>query len=317
MTIRDEKYYIGIDVSKSFLDVYILPLKKSLRFSNDIRGIRKLTKELSLLSSVFVVMEATGGYERAVAQSLSKKGVSVAIVNPRQIRDFAKALGRLAKTDELDAEVIAMFGERLQPTARVMCNEEQQALADYNSRRRQLIEMLTMEKNRMDKASKGIKKSLKVIIKTLEQELKEINKILEESIQAEPESAEKSDLLRTIKGVGSVVATSLIAELPELGQLSAKQISALVGLAPFNRDSGVLRGRRSIWGGRAAIRRTLYMAALVASKHNTQIKRFYERLCEAGKKKKVALVACMHKLLIIMNAMIKHGQPWEPNRAVV
>ena len=315
MTTQSEKCYIGIDVSKALLDVYILPSKERMQFQNDRKGIRKLVKKMQLFSFSAIVMEATGGYEKQASQSLAKENFAVSVVNPRQIRDFAKALGRLAKTDAIDAEVIALFADKIQPPANVVCNEEQQALADYTARRRQLVEMITMEKNRLEKSSKIIKKSIKSMIKTLEKELEAINTALEKSIQADPASAEKSALLKSIKGVGSAVAAILVSELPELGQLNAKQISALVGLAPFNRDSGTLRGQRSVWGGRASVRATLFMAGLVATRYNSQIKQFYERLCKAGKKKKVALVACMHKLLIIMNAMIKEGKPWEPDRA--
>lgn len=313
MTTQDEKSYIGIDVSKAMLDVFILPLKQQLQFENNVQGIQKLRAKLQSFPSSLVVMEATGGYERPVAQALAKAELAVSVNNPRQIRDFAKALGKLAKTDQIDAQVIALFAEKIQPLPNVTCNEEQQKLAENNARRRQLVDMITMEKNRLDKASKAIKKSIQRIIKTLEKELNDINTTLAKCIQDDPAYAEKSALLQTIKGVGTVVAAGLVAELPELGTVGEKQISALVGLAPYNRDSGTLRGKRSVWGGRATVRSTLYMATLVAIRHNGQIRSFYNRLCAAGKRKKVAIVACMHKLLIIMNAMIKHAQPWRPN----
>lgn len=316
MTIQDEKCYIGIDVSKAILDVYILPCKKYMQFKNDAKGIQKLREKLKSFSQASIVMEATGGYEKPVAQSLQKAGFNVAVVNPRHIRDFAKALGKLAKTDRIDAEVIALFAEKMQPPTNVMYNENQQNLAELNARRRQIIEMITMEKNRLDKASNELKKSIQRIIKALEKELQAINEALEKSIQNDADYAQKNTLLKSIKGVGSVVAVGIIAELPELGNVTAKQISALAGLAPYNRDSGTMRGKRTIWGGRVSVRTTLYMATLVAMKHNPQIKSFYERLCNAGKLKKVAITACMHKLLVIMNAMIKHGESWRMATAI-
>jgi transposase len=315
MTILNQKCYVGMDVSKTILDVYILPDKKYMQFKNDTKGIQKLIGKLKFFSHAFVVMEATGGYEKLAAQSLQKADLSVSVVNPRLLRDFAKALGKLAKTDRIDAEVIALFGEKMQPQANGIYNENQQKLADLHARRRQIIEMITMEKNRLDKASGDLKKSIQRIIKALEKELTAINDALEKSIQKDDGYAQKNRLLKSIKGVGPVVAAGIIAELPEIGTLRAKQISALAGLAPYNRDSGTLRGKRTIWGGRASVRATLYMATLVATRYNPQIKNFYERLCNAGKKKKVALTACMHKLLIIMNAMIKKGELWRETTA--
>lgn len=310
MVIKAEKSYVGIDISKSILDVYILPCEKYMQFENSTKGIKKLTSKMKSFSPLIIQMEATGGYEKAVAQSLSDNGFTIAVTNPRQIRDFAKALGRLAKTDQIDAKTIAMFAEKVQPKATILCNKNQQKMTDLNARRRQLIEMITMEKNRLDKASKELKPSILRIIKILEKELEAINKALQELIANDEEYARKNDLLQSIKGVGPAVAASMIADLPELGQAASKQISALAGLAPYNRDSGTLRGKRTIWGGRASIRCSLFMATLTAIRYNAQIKSFYERLCCAGKQKKVAIVACMHKLLIIMNAMIKHNEEW-------
>ena len=310
MTSLIEKCYVGIDVSKSNLDVYILSKKSFIQFKNSVAGIKKLIKTVQALSNVLVVMESTGGYEKQAANALAKENISTAIANPRQVRDFAKALGKLAKTDRIDAEVIALFAEKIQPKVLVTYDENQQKLAEYNSRRHQLIDMITMETNRLDKVSKGIKKSLQHIIKLLQKELEKINESLKKIVQNDDKYARKDMLLQTIKGVGPAVAIGLIADLPELGSLNAKQISALAGLAPLNRDSGNMRGRRTIWGGRAPVRRVLYMAALVAARHNDRIKAFYKRLCAAGKAKKVALTACMHKLLIIMNSMVKNDQVW-------
>jgi transposase len=310
MTIQNDKCYIGIDVSKARLDVHTLPEKRYMQFENNVSGIRKLIKKVKLFSDVLVVMESTGGYEKPVAQALAKENISVAVINPRQIKNFARALGKLAKTDQLDAEVIAIFAEKMQPKANVTCDENQQELAEINARRRQLIDMITMEKNRLDKASKDMKKSILLVIKLLQKELEKINQSLARIIQSYPEYSRKDELLQTINGVGSATTAGLIADLPELGSLSAKEISALAGVAPLNRDSGTLRGKRTIWGGRASVRRTLYMATLVATRFNKKIKAFYDKLCNAGKLKKVAIIACMHKLLIIMNAMIKNDQPW-------
>lgn len=310
MTIQNKKCYIGIDVSKKILDVYILSERRFMQFENNMTGIQKLIKKFKIFSDVLIVMESTGGYEKLVAQTLAKENIAVAVINPRQIRDFAKALGILAKTDRIDAEVIALFGEKIQPKENVTYAENQQKFVEKNTRRRQLIDMITMEKNRLDKASKEMGKSIQYIIKLLQKELEKINQSLEKIIQSDPEYSRIDKLLQTIKGVGSVTIAGIIADLPELGSLSAKEISALAGVAPLNRDSGTLRGKRTIWGGRASVRQTLYMATLVATRYNKTIKAFYERLCNAGKQKKVAIIACMHKLLIIMNAMIKNDQPW-------
>ena len=308
--VQDEKCYIGIDVSKAILDVYVLPCGKHMQFKNDARDIKKLSEKVKLFPQAAVVLEATGGYEKPVVLALQKLELNISVVNPRLIRDFAKALGKLAKTDKIDAEVIALFAEKMRPRTNAVFNENQQKLAGLNTRRRQIIDMITMERNRLDKVDGELKKSIQRIIKVLEKELEAINEALEKSIQNDANHAQKNKLLKSIKGVGSVVAAGIIADLPELGNVSARQISALAGLAPYNRDSGTLRGKRTIWGGRASVRTMLYMAALVATRHNPQIKNFYNRLCNAGKQKKVALTACMHKLLIIMNAMIKNGELW-------
>lgn len=316
MMIQDKKCYIGIDVSKNFLDIFFSSNKKHMQFKNDEIGVKKMVEKIKLFSPELIIMEATGGYEQLAANSLSNAELSVSVTNPRQIRDFAKALGKLAKTDQIDAEIIALFAEKIQPPANVVYNENQQQLSERNARRRQLVDMIGMEKNRLDKSSKEVKKSIQRVIKILEKELEDINKALQVAIQNDKETMRKNALLKSIKGVGEVIAAGIIADLPELGQANAKQISALVGLAPYNRDSGAQRGIRTTWGGRSTVRATLYMAALVATRHNSQIKVFYKRLCDAGKKKKVALVACMHKLLIIMNTMIKNNEPWRTPIAI-
>src|SRR5581483_6407407 len=259
MTIQDEKHHIGIDVSKAILDVYILPCKKYMQLRNDPKDIRKLIRKLQAFSSVSVVMEATGGYEKPVAQGLQQAGIEVSVINPRQIRDFAKSLGKLAKTDQVDAQVIALFAEKIEPRASAIISKTQQDLSALNARRRQLIDMIIMEKNRLDKVNPRIKKSILKIIKMLEKELKTINDELEQTIQADTEYAKRSALLKSIKGVGPACATGILAEMPELGTMGARQISALAGLAPFNRDSGTKRGQRTVWGGRASVRCALYM----------------------------------------------------------
>ena len=291
MASQIEKCYIGIDVSKNVFDIFILPFHKYMQFRNDLQGVKKFLRKVKTFSQALIVMESTGGYEKHLAQTLAKQKLAVAVVNPLRVRNFAKALGKLAKTDRIDAQTIALFAQKMQPTTRVTCNEQQQVLAALHARRSQLIEMVVMEKNRLDKASPALKKSIQRIIKTLEKELQTINNALQQAIQANIDLQHKQVLLQTINGVGEVVANGMIATLPELGQLSAKQITALAGLAPYNRDSGTFRGQRTISGGRDSVRRILYMAALVAIRYNQTIATFYQRLCLAGKKKKVAIIA--------------------------
>lgn len=311
MTKNNEKCYIGIDVSKAYLDIFVSRSKQWLQFENNANGIKKIIKKFKSYSKILIVMESTAGYERILAQELAKANLAAVVANPRKVRDFAKSLGILAKTDRIDAKVIALYAEKIQPEPNVIYDKNQAKLAEYSARRKQLVDMITAEKNRLDKVSKEMQKSIKQIIKLLEKELEKINAVIAKIIKENREYQRKNELLQTICGVGAVSAAGMIAELPELGNLSAKEISALAGLAPLNRDSGTMRGKRIIWGGRASVRCGLYMATLVATKHNAKIKAFYKKLCVAGKQKKVALIACMHKLLIIMNAMIKHNQPWQ------
>lgn len=309
MASQEDKIYIGVDVSKNNLDVYIHPLKQELRFSNDKEGLKKLLKSLPKKVKL-IVFEATGGYERLAVQMLSKAKKPVAVVNPRQVRDFAKAMGKLAKTDGIDAAVIALFAEKIEPPLKAPVDEKQQQLADYRARRKQLIDIIVMEKNRLHQSSKVIKKSIEKTISFLNRELESIDEMLRKNISEDPEWSRKDKLLQSVRGVGPVVSATLITELPELGAFKHKQISALVGVAPFNQDSGARVGHRKVWGGRAPIRSILYMATLSACRVNPQIKAFYQRLCASGKKKKVALTACMRKLLVIMNAMLKTNQAW-------
>jgi transposase len=312
MTSLPEKIYVGIDVSKSTLDVYIHPTKKTVKVSNDEVGFKKLKEYLSEQVTL-VVMEASGGYEKQVFKQLSGFGIPVAVVNPRQIRNFAKALGHLAKTDRVDARIIAQFAEKIEPRVTPVKEKKQETLVELKTRRTQLVDMITMEKNRLDKSNKNIKKNIEKTIKFLEKQLKALNETLQQAIAEDAELYKKDKLLQSIKGVGPVVSATILADLPELGTLDQRKIAALVGVAPFNQDSGRYEGERKVWGGRASVRSILYMAALVASRSNPKIKAFYKRLCEAGKKKKVALTACMGKLLVTMNAILKTGIPWQAN----
>ncbi|HVR56341.1 MAG TPA: IS110 family transposase [Pseudolabrys sp.] len=302
--------FIGIDVSKARLDVAIRPSAEKLSVSNDEAGIQALVTRLSEIKPALIVLEATGGLERSVSGTLGSAQLPVVVVNPRQVRDFAKALGQLAKTDRIDAEVLARFAEAIRPPLRPLPDKVSLELRSLIARRRQLIEMMVAEKNRLSTASKAVRKRIEAHIRWLETELDRADKDLDHSIRQSPIWCENEDLLRSVPSVGPVVSRTLLAELPELGRLNRKQIAALVGIAPLNCDSGTFRGRRGIWGGRASVRAVLYMAALVASRRNSVIRNFYKRLRDKGKAPKVALVACMHKLLTILNAMIKHKTRW-------
>jgi transposase len=259
-----------------------------------------------------VILEATGGLELEVAQALQEQGLALSIINPRQARDFAKASGKLAKTDRIDAAVLAHFGEAMRPTVTVLASANEQALQEAVTRRRQLVEMLTAEKNRQSSLRGKMRQSVDEHLEWLETRIRELDDEIEQLSQAQEQWRSRIALLSSVPGIGKVIATTLIAALPELGQVSDKRISALVGVAPLNRDSGKYRGTRTIWGGRAHVRAALYMGALVAVRHNPVLKSFYARLVSQGKAKKAALVACMHKLLRILNAMIRDGKPWQP-----
>src|SRR5215217_1025528 len=279
--------------------------------SNESAGMETLLARLAEERPALVILEATGGFERPVAAALAAAGLPIAVVNPRQARDFARATGRLAKTDRIDAQILARFAQAVRPAPRPVPEEEAQALAEITARRRQVVGMLTAEKNRLGAATtKPVRKRLQAHVRWLEKELSCTDGDLEEAIAKSPTWRENEELLRGVPGVGPVVARTLLAELPELGSLPPKQLTALVGVAPLNRDSGAFRGRRAVWGGRATVRAALYMGALVATRHNPQIKELYERLLGAGKPRKVALVACMRKLLIILNAMLKNRTRW-------
>lgn len=302
--------YVGIDVSKAHLDVSIRPTGSQWRASNTEAGIGQVVSQLKDASPQLVVMEATGGIEAPLSAALLAANLPVVVVNPRQIRDFAKATGRLAKTDTLDAEVIAHFAEAVRPEVRPLPDSQGQQLSAILSRRRQLVGMLTSEKNRLSTAPKSVRKGILSHIDWLKNALADVDRELRDSLRKSPAYRDKDNLLKSIKGIGPVTSITLIAELPELGRLNRNQIAALVGVAPLNRDSGSFRGRRAIWGGRGRVRATLYMSTLVAVRFNSVIKAFYQRLLSAGKPKKVALTACMRKLLLIANAMVKNGTRW-------
>ena len=305
-----ELRWIGIDVSKDRLDVASEPRGEIWSVPNDEEGHRALVSRLGDLAPHLVVLEATGGWELLAAAALGTARLPVAVVNPRQVRDFARAMGRLAKTDRLDAEVLALFAARVRPEPRPLPDPAAQALGALVARRRQVVEMLTAERNRLGRTLPGLRPRVEAHIQWLREELQSLEGDLAQALRPSPLWREKDDLLRGVPGIGPVVSLTLLADLPELGTLGRKQIAALVGVAPLNRDSGAMRGKRSVWGGRAHVRAALYMATLVATRWNPVVGAFYQRLLSAGKAKKVALVACMHKLLTILNAMLKHGTPW-------
>jgi transposase len=312
--------YVGIDVAKAELVVAARPTGDAWTLANDPAGIRELVGRLTMLAPTLVVLEATGGYELAAVAALAAAGLPIVVVNPRQVRDFARATGELAKTDGIDARLLALFAERIRPEVRPLADEALEALDALLTRRRQLLEMLIAERNRQGqvfgRGTKAVKQSLKAHISYLERELRTTDTELGRAVRESPVWREKEELYRSVPGVGRVVALALLAELPELGQLNRKQIAKLAGVAPLARDSGTLRGRRMIHGGRASLRASLYMAALVASRRNPVIRGFYQRLLAGGKPKKLALTACMRKLLTILNAMARTNTPWNMELAL-
>lgn len=302
--------FIGIDVSKDWLDVHVLDGFTD-RCENTPAGLRGLVERLSELVAERIVLEATGGYERLAAAELAAAGLPVVVVNPRQVRDFAKAVGKLAKTDRIDAEVLARFAQAVHPELRPLLDESQQKLREILARRSQLMDMRTMESNRLKQThTKRIRADVETVVAFLNQRLEAIDKDLDQLIQDSPAWQEKTDLLKSVPGIGDQTARTLVAELTELGSSSRQQIAALVGVAPMNRDSGLQRGRRTTIGGRATVRKALYMATLVATRYNPVIRAHYQKLLGTGKQKKVALVACMRKMLTILNAMLRKRQAW-------
>lgn len=309
--MRDVPCFIGIDVAKAQLDIAIRPSGERWAVPNDAGDIMTLVERLQALHPALIVLEATGGWERAVTSALATAGLPVVVVNPRQVRDFARATGQLAKTDALDARALAHFADVIRPTPRPLPDAQTQELRALLGRRQQLVVMRTAEQNRLTGTSTRLITDIEAHVAWLNARIATLDNDLEILLRASPVWRENDDLLQSAPGIGPVCARTLLLELPELGTLNRQQIAALVGVAPLNCDSGTLRGRRTIWGGRAHVRTMLYMGTLVATRYNPRIKAFYQRLLAAGKLKKVALTACMHKFLTILNAMLKHRTPWQ------
>ena len=307
--------FVGIDVSKAWVDVAVRPTGEAWRVDQDQEGVEALVLRLQAMSPQCIVMEATGGYEAPIAAALGAAGLPVAVVNPRQVRDFARSQGKLAKTDRLDAAVIAHFGQASGVTGQALRSPEARALEGLVARRRQIIQMRTAEQQRRQRALPVVREGIEEVIALLNRQVKEIDDELGRRLRESPLWREREDLLRSVPGIGPATVFSLLAELPELGSLDRREAAAVVGVAPLNRDSGKHRGSRRCWGGRGRGRAALYMAALVGVRYNPTLKEFYERLLRAGKPKKVALTACMRKLLTILNAMLKHHTAWNPQTA--
>jgi transposase len=301
--------YAGVDVAQAYLDAAV-DGSAPWRVANDAAGVAALVATLAALGPALVVLEATGGLEAVLAAELAGAGVPVAVVNPRQVRDFARATGQLAKTDALDARVLARFAAAVRPEPRALPDAAAAELRALVARRRQLVEMLTAERNRLRATSTALRPRIEAHVRFLRAAIAELDRDLDAAVRAGPLWREKEDLLRSVPGVGPVVSATLLAELPELGALGPKQLAALVGVAPLNRDSGIRRGTRAVWGGRASVRAALYMAALVAVRHNPAIRAVHARLRAAGKPPKVALVACMRKLLLTLNAILRDRTAW-------
>ena len=306
--------YVGIDISKDNLDLCQLPQETAARFDYNDDDLRKLVTYLKRRKPTLIVMEATGGYEARIAAELSAARLPVAVVNPAQVRNYAKALGILAKTDSLDAKVLARFAQDTKPEARRLPDPEERALKALVHRRKQLTDMLVAEKNRLSRApSNDVRTSLNEHLGFIKKQIRELDDQIKTSIRNSPAWREKDDLLQSMPGIGPTTSHTLLATLPELGRLNRRQIASLIGVAPMNRDSGAYRGRRMISGGRKSVRNALYMATLVACQHNPDIKAFYQKLTGAGKKKKVAITACMRKMIVILNTMMKYQQHYRTN----
>jgi transposase len=306
------EHFIGIDVSKDHLDIAIRPIQEKLRVLNNDEGVHIVVERLRQLNPVLIVLEATGRYHRLVLGQLLAAGLPAIAINPRQARDFAGATGQLAKTDRIDAQVLAEFAEKIRPELRSMPDEATQELEALSTRRRQLVGILSSEKNRIHTAPKAVRPRIQKHIHWLEKEILQLEKELDRRIRSSPAWREKEDLLRTCKGIGPVTTQTMLSCLPELGTLSGRRISALVGVAPFADDTGNYKGKRRIRGGRLDVRAVLYMATLAAIRHNHVIRDFHRRLIAAGKAKKVAITACMRKLLITLNALVRDKKPWQP-----
>lgn len=312
MTTTTKQKFIGIDISKANLDIAIWGSEEFWRIENNVEELEKLTQQLKALTPSLIVLEASGGLEQPVARELSQENLPVAVVNPTRVRNFARSTGQFAKTDKLDAKIIAQFAQAVRPKVRPLRTSEQEHLDALVTRRRQIVNTITAEKNRRSTTHPKLQERLRRHLDWLEEELEALNGEIEKFIQQRTEWKEKAVILRSVPGVGPVTTATLLAELPELGARNRQQIAALVGVAPVNKDSGKKRGKRRVFGGRAPVRKVLYMATLSATKCNPVIRSFYERLLAAGKEKKVALTACMRKLLVILNSMIRHSRTWSP-----
>lgn len=304
--------FVGIDVAKGQLDVHVRPTDERLSFANDEAGAAELTRALKGLKPSLVVLEATGGLEALSVATMGARGLPVVVINPRQVRDFARATGELAKTDRIDAAVLSLFAERLRPEVRPLPDEAARDFEARLARRRQVMDMLVAEKQRLATARPAVAKQIKAHIRYLEKLLSDVDRDLERTVASSPLWRTKDELLRSAKGVGPVLSFTLLAEVPELGALNRKQIAKLIGVAPLARDSGTFRGKRQVWGGRGHVRSVLYMGTLAAIRTNPTVRTYYRHLIGNGKPPRVAIVACMRKLLIILNAMVKTGQPWSP-----
>jgi transposase len=307
---KAEQDFVGIDVSKVWLDIAVHQQDETFRVSNNDTGIASLVKHLRKLKPSLIVLEPTGGFEKLVVAELIHAGLPAVVVNAKRVRDFARATGKLAKTDKLDAKVLAHFAVAVRPALRSLRSEQEEQLTALLTRRRQVLDMLTVEKNRLVTVRAKMRADIETHIQWLSKSLKELDKEIEEFVKSTPAWKEKSALLQSVPGVGPVTSATMLGMLPELGKLNRQEIAALVGVAPVNKDSGKKQGRRRVYGGRADVRSVLYMAALSAKKFNPVIKKFYDRLIKQGKEKKVALTACMRKLLVILNAMMSANQPW-------
>ena len=307
------EHFIGIDISKDHLDIADSTTQNTWRTSNDETGIANLTKRLSTPAPTLIVLEATGGLETPLASALAADRLPVVVVNPRQVRDFAKATGQLAKTDTLDAKVLARFAAAVRPEMRQIKDQETRELAALVTRRRQLVEMLSTEKTRLKQVSKPIRQNVETHITWLKKQIREMDQDLSKTLKRSSVWRENDQIIQSVPGAGPILSINLLANVPELGTLNRRQIAALIGLAPLNRDSGTFRGRRCIWGGRAGVRSTLYMATVTAMQYNPVIRSFYQRLTEKGKPFKVAITACMRKLLTIINTMVKTKTRWNEN----
>lgn len=307
--------FVGLDIAKEHIDVGIWPERRHWQVENDTAGIAHLGEDLTALAPACIVLEASGGYEQEAAATLASAGLPVVVVNPRQVRDFAKATGQLAKTDRLDALILARFAEAVKPEIRPLPDTQSQELRELLVRRTQLVTMKAAEKNRLKRAGPAVRTHITTHIAWLEAQLDELDREVRNRLTGSPIWREKERLLRSVTGIGPVASITLLAVLPELGRLSRKEIASLAGLAPIPRDSGQFRGKRTIWGGRKRVRQGLYMATVAAVQHNPIISAFYQRLIAVGKPPKVALTACMHKLLVICNALLRDNTPWDPAKA--